>query len=163
MRDWCSGGQTEPWQSSTLISWENSSRQEHICYLKKESRKKMMFSKCLLMAWVCDVCVASFSLHYLAAFLFCRYGHWPGVSRGDSLTYDRARGWTGPKNCSSTHLPYCVTLPNYGEDKAGSCDTDDLSVTVTSVSLVLSCHDFSWCWDVKAPKTLYRAIFSLSF
>lgn len=118
MRKGCSGGQTEPSQSSTLISWENSSRQEHICY-KKESRKKPMFIKWLLMAWVCDVCVVSFSLHYLASFLFCRYGHWPRVSHGDSLTYDRAQGWTGPKNCSSTHLPYCIMLPNHGRDRQG--------------------------------------------
>lgn len=128
MRKGCSGGQTEPSQSSTLISWENSSRQEHICY-QKESRKKPMLIKCLLMAWVCDVCVVSFSLHCLASFLFCRYGRWPRVSHGDSLTYDRARGWTGPKNCSSTHLPYCIMLPSYGRDKAGWRDTDDLSVT----------------------------------
>lgn len=126
----------------------------NIYAIKKESRKKLVFSKCLLMAWVCDVCVVSFSLRYLASFLFCRYGHWPRVSHGDSLTYDRARGWTSPEHCSSAHLPGCAMLPSHGEDKAGSCNRDGLSVTVTAVSLVLSCQDFSWRQDVKAPQTL---------
>lgn len=135
----------------------------NIYAIKKESRKKLMFSKCLLIAWVCDVCVVSFSLHYLASFLFCRYGHWPRVSHGDSLTYDRARGWTSPKNCSSAHLPYCVTFPNYGEDKAGSCSGDGLSVPVTAVSLVLSCQDFSSRRDVKGPKLFRRLYFHYPF